>query len=143
MLRVPRFTIEFYEDEHGESPVLRWLREELTPTQRRAIGVAMSEILQEEGIGVCRTGYGKQLGDGLFEFRLRHDAAEILRSVGKTPRPEAGGERILLRVFCHAYGDRIVLLLGGYDKGADPSPKRQQREIADARKRLRDFRRHR
>jgi phage-related protein len=137
---VPRYTIDFYEDEHGESPVLRWLREDLTPTQRRAIGVAMSEILQEEGIGVCRTGYGKQLGDGLFEFRLRHDAAEILRSVGKTPRPEPGGERILLRVFCHAYGDRLVLLLGGYDKGTDPSPKRQQREIADARKRLRDFR---
>lgn len=136
-----RFTIEFYEDEHGDSPVLRWLREQLTPTQRRAIGVAMAEILQVEGIGVCRTGYGKQLGDGLFEFRLRHDAAEILRSVGKPARPEPGSERILLRVFCHAHGDRIVLLLGGYDKGADPSPKRQQREIADARKRLKDFRR--
>ncbi|MGB7159902.1 MAG: hypothetical protein WBD40_17685 [Tepidisphaeraceae bacterium] len=136
-----RFTIEFYEDEHGDSPVLRWLREDLTPTQRRAIGVAMAEILQAEGVGVCRTGYGKQLGDGLFEFRLRHDAAEILRSVSKPFRPEASGERILLRVFCHAYGDRIVLLLGGYDKGADPSPKRQQREIADARKRLKNFRR--
>ncbi|HEX7290670.1 MAG TPA: hypothetical protein VF250_06015 [Conexibacter sp.] len=72
---------------------------------------------------------------------MRHDATEILRSVGKTPRSEAGDERILLRVFCHAYGDRIVLLVGGYDKAADPSPKRQQREIADARKRLKDFRR--
>ena len=139
--RVPRFTIEFYEDEHGDSPVLRWLRDELTPTQRRAIGVAVREFLQEEGIGVCRSSYGKQLGDGLFEFRLRHDAAEILRSVGKSARPEPSGERILLRVFCHAYGDRIVLLLGGYDKGADPSPKRQQREIVGARKRLKDFQR--
>ena len=122
-----RFTLEFYEDEHGDRPVLRWLREDLTPTQRRAIGVALREILEHEGIGVCRTAYGKQLGDGLFEFRLRHDAAEILRSVGKSARPEARSERILLRVFCHAYGDRIVLLLGGYDKGADPSAKRQQR----------------
>lgn len=34
------FQLEFYEDEGGESPVLRWLREALTPTQRRAIGVA-------------------------------------------------------------------------------------------------------
>jgi hypothetical protein len=139
--RVSRFTIEFYEDEHGDSPVLRWLRDELTPIQRRAIGVAVREFLQEEGIGVCRSSYGKQLGDGLFEFRLRHDAAEILRSLGKTARPEPSGERVLLRVFCHAYGDRIVLLLGGYDKGADPSPKRQQREIANARKRLKDFQR--
>lgn len=138
-----RFTLEFYEDKHGDSPVLRWLREQLTPTQRRAIGVAMAEILQFEGIGVCRSGYGKQLGDGLFEFRLRHDAAEILQSLGKHARPELGGERILLRVFCHAYGDRVVLLLGGYDKGADPSRKRQQREIAEARRRLATFQRRR
>jgi len=120
---------------------VRWLREELTPTQRRAIGVAMAEVLQAEGVGVCRTGYGKQLGDGLFEFRLRHDAAEILRSPGKPARPEPGGERILLRVFCHAHGDRIILLLGGYDKGSDPSPKRQRHEIVTARKRLADYRR--
>lgn len=136
-----RFELEFYEDANGDQPVLRWLREELTPTQRRAIGVAMAEVLQVEGIGVCRTGYGKQLGDGLFEFRLRHDAAEILRSVGKPSRAEPGGERILLRVFCHAHGDRLVLLLGGFDKGADPNAKRQQREIATARKRLADYRR--
>jgi phage-related protein len=135
------YTLEFYEDERGDQPVLRWLREELTPTQRRAIGVAMAEILQAEGVGVCRTAYGKQLGGGLFEFRLRHDAAEILRSVGKSARLEASSERILLRVFCHAYGDRIVLLLGGYDKGADPSAKRQQQEIATAWKRLADFKR--
>jgi hypothetical protein len=41
-----RFQLQFSEDERGDSPVLRWLREVLTPTQRRAIGVAMSEILQ-------------------------------------------------------------------------------------------------
>lgn len=137
---MPRFTLEFYEDEQGQSPVLRWLRQDLTPTQRRAIGVAMAEILQAEGIGVCQTAYGKQLGAGLFEFRLRHDAEEILRHVGKAARREPAAERILLRVFCHAYGDRIVLLLGGYDKGADPSAKRQRREIANARKRLEVFR---
>ena len=33
-----------------------------------------------------------------------------------------------------------VLLLHGYDKGADPSARRQQREIAEARRRLRAFR---
>lgn len=50
-----KFTLVFYEDEHGDQPVVRWLRDELTPTQRRAIGVAMAEILQAEGVGVCRT----------------------------------------------------------------------------------------
>jgi hypothetical protein len=97
--------------------------------------------LEVEGVGVCRTGYGKQLGDGLFEFRLRHDAAEILRSVGKAAREEPSGGRLLLRVFCHAHGDRLVLLLGGYDKGEDPSKRRQQREIAEVRSRLTDYRR--
>lgn len=138
-----RYRLEFYADAAGDEPVLRWLREELTAVQRRAIGVAFREILEVEGIGVCRTGYGKQLGEGLFEFRLRHDAAEILRSVGKSARDEPGGERILLRAFCHAHGDRLVLLLGGYDKGTNPSKRHQQREIAEARRRLADYlRRH-
>jgi hypothetical protein len=34
-----------------------------------------------------------------------------------------------------------VLLLGGYDKGRDPSDKRQEREIKRARKSLEDWRR--
>ncbi|MDX6706495.1 MAG: hypothetical protein QOF69_1383 [Solirubrobacteraceae bacterium] len=140
MSSVARFTLEFYEDADGDQPVLRWLREELTPTQRRTIGVALREILEVEGISVCRGAYGKQLGEGLFEFRLRHDAGEILRSLGKPARDEPQRERILLRVFCHAHGDRLILLLGGYDKGADPSKRRQQREIAEARRRLVDFR---
>lgn len=135
------FTIEFYETEDGASPVLRWLREELTPTQRRAIGVAMAEILQVQGIGVCAGAYGKQLGDGLFEFRLRHDAGEILRSLGRRASTHGEREPILLRVFCHAHGEQVVVLLGGYDKRRDPSHRRQQREIATARKRLADFRR--
>lgn len=87
-----------------------------------------------------RGAYGKQRGDGLFELWLRYDAGEILRSRGKPARDEPQGERILLRVFCHVHGDRLILLLGGYDKGADPSKRRQQREIAEARRRLVDFR---
>jgi len=34
----------------------------------------------------------------------------------------------------------VILLLGGYDKGADPSPKRQKEEIATARARLNAWR---
>jgi len=36
-----------------------------------------------------------------------------------------------------------VLLLGGYDKGKDPKDKRQQREIARARKLLAQFKQRR
>jgi hypothetical protein len=50
-----------------------------------------------------------------------------------------GTERILLRVFVHFHGDRVVLLLGGYDKGRYPKSRRQQREIREARRLLAQF----
>ena len=50
--------------------------------------------------------------------------------------PPATPEKVLLRVFVHFHGQRVILLLHGYDKGADDSPRHQQREIAVARKRL-------
>ena len=136
---VATYELEFHEDENGDKPVLRWLREELTRTQRFAVGQAMRQQLQEKGLGVCGTAYGKQLGKGLFEFRLRRDA-----SATALPGLHRGEPvRVLLRVFCHAYGNKIVLLLGGYDKAADPSPRRQVDEIALARSRLADWARRR
>jgi len=132
---VAAYELEFYEDENGDTPVLRWLREELTPTKRRALGHAMNEVLQRLGVGVCATEFGKQLGGGLFEFRLRRD----LREIAVVGAAESG--RLLLRVFCHAHGNRLILLVGGYDKGEHPSPRRQNAEITLARARLRDWRR--
>ena len=44
--------------------------------------------------------------------------------------------KILLRVFCHAHGDRIILLLAGYDKGERPNARYQQAQIGLARSRL-------
>ena len=82
---------------------------------------AVETYLSEMGLDVCGTEHGKQLGDGLFELRVR-------------------GDGILLRLFCHAYGERIILLLGGYDKGVRPSARHQQRQIEKARQRLRSFR---
>jgi len=117
------YRIEFYEDESGRKPVLGWIRDDLDVRERRVLGTAMREILQQQGVGVCGTPFGRQLGGGLFEFRLRES-------------------ELLLRVFCHAYGERIVLLVRGYDKGADPSAKRQTREIAEARRRLARWRQH-
>lgn len=114
--QAPRHTIEFYEDEAGRKPALEWLQG-LDRRSRRVIGTAMREILQQQGVQVCGTSFGKQLGKGLFEFRVRE-------------------EELLFRVFCHAHGDRLILLLGGYDKGKDPSPGRQVAEIEAARQRL-------
>jgi hypothetical protein len=132
---VPAYELEFYQDEDGDEPVRRWLREDLTPAKRKAIGRAMNALLQTLGVGVCGTEFGKQLGRGLFEFRLRRDLRE------RAARGEDESVRALLRVFCHAHGHKLILLLGAYDKGEDPSPHRQKAEIALARARLRDWRR--
>jgi putative component of toxin-antitoxin plasmid stabilization module len=110
--------LDFYTDERGRQPVRIWMKDELDPHARRALGAAMQHVLQEQGVAVCGTPFGRQLGAGLFEFRLR----------------EAG---LVLRVFCHAHGDRLILLLGGYDKARDPSHRRQEAEISQARNRLR------
>ncbi len=124
----PVYDIEFYTTDDGDEPVRRWIKDELTPTKRRAIGAAMNRILAQEGVNVCKSEWGKALGRGLYEFRLRDE----IQGQGVT-------ESILLRVFFHPYGDKIIILLGGYDKGRHPSPKRQEKEIAEARKRLADF----
>ena len=116
-----RFQLEFYKDRSGRQPVLEWLRDEVSVSTRRVVGTALHEILQEQGVGVCGTPFGRQLGGGLFEFRLRE-------------------RDLLLRAFCHAYGERVILMLAAYDKSEDPSEKRQNDEIALARRRLTDWR---
>jgi hypothetical protein len=138
----PPYDLEFYEDENGEFPVLRWLKEELSVLKRRALGAAMNEILQRDGPDVARTNFGKALGDGLYEFRLDQDIGQILARVGKKPKRRDQGDagRILLRVFFHAYGNKIILLLGAYDKGEHTSKNYQQEQIAIARKRLKAWR---
>jgi putative component of toxin-antitoxin plasmid stabilization module len=138
----PDYTLEFYRDANGRQPVLDWLREELDPSKRRALGVAMLYILQQEGVGVCATEYGKPVSKGLFEFRLRHSAQEVLHNIGLLPRDEPrvkSEEEVLLRVYCHAYGSKVILLLAGYDKGEEPAKKREQKEIRLAQGRLKDF----
>ncbi len=137
-----RFTLEFYQSPDGDEPVRRWMQKRLSAVQRRALDTSLRLILATHGVGVCSGAYGRQIGRGLFEFRLDEDEAQLLHKwshPSRSPHPAKSGERILLRVFCHAHGDRIVLLLGGYDKGADPSRRKQRLEIARARARLDDF----
>jgi hypothetical protein len=122
----PPFAIEFYELPSGDKPVLRWINEELTVARRRTLGYALWRVLQQMRVGVCGTEFGRQLGGGLFESRVR-------------AVPAGESTPVLLRVFCHATADSTVLLLEGYDKGADPSPRRQRREIDLARRRLHDY----
>lgn len=134
------YEMEFYEDESGSEPCREFI-DGLPVPKKLALRAALVNILGRQGPDVCDTEFGKNLGQGLFEFRLRHSEAVILARV----RPDlaqmiaeaSDGGKILLRVFFHPYGEKIVLLLGGYDKGTDPSTRRQNREITAARKALR------
>ena len=74
-----------------------------------------------QGTEVCESEWGKALGKGLCESRIRHHANEILRErdpelfarIGPLP-----AEPTLLRVFFPVEGGTL-LLLTGYDMGAD------------------------
>jgi hypothetical protein len=138
LMTSPAWTLEFYEED-GHEPVLDFLRG-LDEFKEQALAAALRNVLAYEGIGVCGSSWGKwvQGAPGIFEFRVRHDAATILRE-RRLPAPEhlkATSADILLRVFCHAHGKKIVLLLAGYDKGKEPSSKRQNAEIKRAKQRL-------
>jgi hypothetical protein len=67
-------------------------------------------VLACRGLDVVKTEYGKALGEGLYEFRIRWTAAEISHK------------------------------LSGYDKARHSSDRWQQREIAEARRYLASYR---
>lgn len=134
-----RYELETYEEADGGTPVEDWL-DSLDPVSGPAAMRAISLILGALGQDVCNNEYGKSLGRGLYELRVRHDANEIIRAhapglLGKLKPPPPRG-KVLVRVFFHPHGNKMILLLGGYDKQKDPSVKRQGKEIKVARKRL-------
>lgn len=116
----PPYDIDFFQDENGNFPCLGWIRDDLSEIKRQGLGRAMNKVLQQQGKDVCKGDWGRDLG-GIFEFKLDD---------------EQDGENILLRVFCHLYGDKKILLLHGYDKGKNPQARYQNRQIEIAQTRL-------
>jgi hypothetical protein len=133
------WTPEPFEADDGTIPFQRFV-DDLSDFRFVALDTAIDQVLSARGIDLVRTEWLKALGEGLHEFRVRHAADEVARMFGGDA-PDVGGrpEKVLLRVFVHFYGQKVVLLLGGYDKGDDPKPRRQQREIAEARRLLGQF----
>lgn len=139
----PAWTVEVYETVQGRCPYERFL-DGLDAVSAAALIAAVEHVLARNGIELARSEWLKALGEGLFEFRIRHDADEITAMfTAADPAALAAlalpAGPVLLRVFCTFYGNKVVLLLGGYDKGADDSAKRQQREIKAARKLLTEW----
>jgi len=135
--------VKFYRDLNtGEEPARDWLdslagQDEV---KRLATIAAIECVLKLHGSDVCETEWGKNLGKGLYEFRIRHPAATIQRMfppkkaierlLGKDDDDKA---KIVLRIFFTTYGKGVLLLLSGYDKGRDPSARRQNAEVKKAR----------
>jgi hypothetical protein len=102
--------------------------------EQAVLTAAIEHVLKVYGIEICTGEWGRPLGRGLYEFRVRRSLHAILSSAGGEPSALPGADRrVLLRVFCAFHG-RVVVLHHGYDKNRDPSPKRQQKEIAKARR---------
>jgi hypothetical protein len=128
--------VEFYEDNNGRRPVEEWLND-LSDVKYAAIEAAITHKLAVKGVGLSGSAWMTPLGEGLYELRVRHSADEIRRmyeTAKRAPAASAVSEKILLRVFVSFYGDKNCILFSGYDKGRAPSAKRQQTEIAKARK---------
>ena len=137
------WTPEAYEAGDGTIPFERFVNG-LSDFKFRALDAAVDRVLSVRGIDLVRTEWLKPLGKGLHEFRVRHDANEVAHMFGgNPPQVTAPVEKVLLRVFVHFYGDKAILLLGGYDKGEDRKQRRQQREIAEARRLLAQFKERR
>ena len=50
------FTIEFFQDADGRSPVEDWMEPELTEVELAALLSALEHVLGHRGISVCDTG---------------------------------------------------------------------------------------
>jgi hypothetical protein len=104
-----RFALEYYRSPDGDEPVRQWVFPKLHAHKRRAIVMGLQYILAEQDQGVCGAEYGRHLGQGLFESRLRHDAVTLARRLHVVPSAqpaESPGDPVLLRVVCHAHGPR-------------------------------------
>lgn len=98
----------------------------------------MFEVLQKHGVQVCgQKSWGRQMGDTVFEFRV--DRSQKIKIKDAKGREREKTLKVVLRLFCHGYGDKKILVLNGYDKGEDPSKSTQQRELALAKSRLREW----
>ena len=94
----------------------------LPDEHQEAVSEAIAVELANNGPAICNRSLGKALGGKLYEMRLRRN-------------PE-----MLLRIFFGVHKNRVVVVLGGYDKKSDSSEKRQAKEIRDARNVFDDWR---
>lgn len=107
---------------HDEFDYERFLLR-LHPAAAEAVRDEIRERLQAKGIELAGTQAVKALGERLFEYRIARAA-------------NAAGGKMLVRIFFTYRKGRVILRLGAYDKLADSSKTKQQKQIAIARERI-------
>jgi hypothetical protein len=112
-------SIQYLEDIKGETPFVQWLIESLTSEEQDFVDLVLDEVLSSGGIELLGGNWLKDLGDELYQLRLR-----ILGSDGKA--------RILLRVFLTFISDDEILIISGYCKLRNPGSVNQKLEIGRA-----------
>lgn len=140
----PTWTVEVWEDENGHSPFMSSYAK-LDQYEQAVLDAVIEHVLSVHGIDICGWEWGKALGGGLYEVRVRRTLDEVLTwgdvadSENEDQAHGAGSEprKVLLRLFVTFHGDHVVLLFNGYSKGRDPSEHRQAKEIKAAQKHLR------
>ena len=108
----------------------------LTPRKQAVLRSVIENVLMVAGINICDSEWGKPLGGGLYELRIRRAPSlpRVSEQGEKLSGDTGAGGPVLLRVFCVFYDNQTIALLSGYDKGRDSSHRRQAREIGLARK---------
>ena len=137
------WTVEVFRADDGTIPYQQF-GDSLSDFKFAALDMAIKHVLASRGLDLAGSHWLKPLGEGLHEFRIRHEARDIARMFdAEAPSVGTKKESVLLRIFVHFHGEKVVLLLGGYDKGRSPKAKRQQREIERARKLLAQYKERR
>jgi hypothetical protein len=117
----PAWTVEVWEDATGFSPFGSWFAK-LHEYDQAVIDAVIRHVVARLGADVCKTEWGKPLGRGLYEIRIRRSLNAVLgwgRSAADEPAEVEGGDKtVLLRLFCTFHGAKIVPLFQGYDKGS-------------------------
>ena len=129
----PQWSIELLMLPSGQIPY-ETFRNSLDPYEKELLDLSIEMILGRQGNNVCETTWGKSLGAGLYEFRINRSLSALFSDLGIGAKDHLRSrESKLFRVFFAVEGAKVILLLSGYNKGKDPSRKKQQKLIKTAR----------
>jgi phage-related protein len=111
---VSRWTVEFYQSQNGNSPILDWFNEQEAKVQAKLARIF--ELLEEHGTAVGKP-YVAPLEDKLYEIRAEQDTN-------------------IYRAIYFAYTGKRFILLHAFQKKTQKTPKK---EIELAKQRMKTF----